>query len=160
AGASIGKQRAAGRLGYNLDQTHTGAIVWSDLTDSDSTLLERATETLAVVAGVQHPLSVIAALATRWVWLPGAAPDLDRLEKAIADMRGIRIALGSTGQGIEGFRHSHFDAIATQRLLARLHSPQRVAGFETVELVSLVTQDTARADQFIKRTLGEFESAS
>src|SRR5262249_46360421 len=81
AGASIGKQRAAGRLGYNLDQTHTGAIVWSDLTDSDSTLLERATETLAVVAGVQHPLSVIAALATRWVWLPGAAPDLDRLEK-------------------------------------------------------------------------------
>src|SRR5260370_10895047 len=63
-------------------------------------------------------------------------------------------------RGVEGFRLSHFDALATQRLLARLQSPQRVASFETVELVSLVTQDATRADRFIKRTLGNFESAS
>ena len=95
------------------------------------------------------------------MWIAVAAPpDLDRLEQAIDDMRGIRIAIGSTAAGIEGFRSSHFDAVATQRLLARLHSPQRVAGFENVELVSLVTQDATRADQFIKRTLGKFESAS
>jgi DNA-binding PucR family transcriptional regulator len=105
-------------------------------------------------------LSVVATVATRWVWIAGAAPpDFDRLEKTIDDMRGIRIAIGSTAPGIEGFRSSHFDAIATQRLLARLHSPQRVAGFDAVELVSLVTQDASRADQFIKRTLGKFESA-
>jgi DNA-binding PucR family transcriptional regulator len=161
AGASIGTQRAASRLGYKLDQTHTAAIIWSDLPDSDATLLERATEALAQVAHVERPLSVIATVATRWVWIPGADPrDLDRLAKAIEDIRGIRIAIGSTGQGIEGFRLSHFDALATQRLLARLHSPQRVASFETVELASLVTQDANRADQFIKRTLGHFESAS
>ncbi|HWS94047.1 MAG TPA: PucR family transcriptional regulator [Mycobacterium sp.] len=165
AGASIGNQRAASRLGYNLDQNHTAAIVWSDLPDSDSALLSRATEALAQLTGAERMLSVVATVATRWVWIPGAAPsDLDRLgkalEKAIADMRGIRIAIGSTAPGIEGFRRSHFDAIATQRLLARLHSPQRVASFDTVELVSLVTQDATRADQFIKRTLGKFESAS
>jgi len=161
AGASIGKQRAASRLGYNLDQTHTAAIVWSDLPDSDSALLNRATEALAQHVHTDRTLSVVATVATRWVWIAGAAPpDLDRLEKAIGDMRGIRIAIGSTAPGIEGFRSSHFDAIATQRLLARLHSPQRVAGFDTVELVSLVTQDATRADQFIKRTLGKFESAS
>jgi DNA-binding PucR family transcriptional regulator len=161
AGASIGTQRAASRLGYKLDQTHTAAIIWSDLPDSDSTALERTTEALAHIAGVRHLLSVIATLATRWVWIPGTAPpDLDQLDKTIDDVRGIRIAVGSTAQGLEGFRRSHFDALATQRLLARLHSPQRVASFETVELVSLVTQDATRADQFIKRTLGEFESAS
>jgi DNA-binding PucR family transcriptional regulator len=71
---------------------------------------------------------------------------------------GIRAAIGSTDRGIEGFRRSHFDALATQRLLAR-NSPQRAAGFETVELVSLVSQDATRADQFIRRTLGEFASA-
>jgi len=169
AGASIGRQRAASRLGHNLDQNHTAAIVWSDLPDSDSALLNRATEALAHLARAERTLSVVATVATRWVWIPGAAPsDLDRLEKelekalekATADMRGIRIAIGSTAPGIEGFRRSHFDAIATQRLLARLHSPQRVASFDTVELVSLVTQDATRADQFIKRTLGKFESAS
>jgi DNA-binding PucR family transcriptional regulator len=165
AGASIGNQRAASRLGHNLDQNHTAAIVWSDLPDSDSALLNRATEALAHLARAERILSVVATVATRWVWIPGAAPsDLDRLEKelekAIAGMRGIRIAIGSTAPGIEGFRRSHFDAIATQRLMARLHSPQRVASFDTVELVSLVTQDATRADQFIKRTLGKFESAS
>ncbi len=164
AGASIGKQRAASRLGYNLDQSHTAAIVWSDLPDSDPAALNRATEALAQLARAEHRLSVVATVATRWVWIAGAAPpELVRLEKglekAIDEMRGIRIAIGPTAPGIEGFRRSHFDAIATQRLLARLHSPQRVARFDTVELVSLVTQDATRADQFIKRTLGKFESA-
>jgi DNA-binding PucR family transcriptional regulator len=160
AGESIGTQRAASRLGYKLDQIHTAAIVWNDLPDEDATLLERATEALAQVAGVHRLLSVIATVASRWVWIPGSAPDLGRLGNAIDDVRGIRIAVGSTDQGIEGFRRSHFDAIATQRLLARLRSTQRVASFETVELVSLVTQDASRADHFVKRTLGEFESAS
>jgi hypothetical protein len=56
AGASIGTQRAASRPGYKLDQTHTAAIVWNDLPDADATLLERATEALAGVAGVHRPL--------------------------------------------------------------------------------------------------------
>ena len=148
-------------MGYNLDQNHTAAIVWSDLPDSDSALLNRATEALAQLAHTDRTLSVVATVATRWVWIAVAAPpDLDRLEQAVDDMRGIRIAIGSTAAGIEGFRGGHFDAVATQRLLDRLHSPQRVAGFENVELVSLVTQDATGADQFIKRTLGKFESAS
>jgi len=165
AGASIGKQRAASRLGYNLDQNHTAAIVWSDLPDSDSAVLNRATEALGRVARSDRMLNVVATVATRWVWIAGTAPsDSERLEDALETategMRGIRIAIGSTAPGIDGFRSSHFDAIATQRLLARLHSAQRVASFDTIELVSLVTQDATRADQFIKRTLGKFESAS
>ena len=44
-------------------------------------------------------------------------------------------------------------------MLARLHSTQRIASFETVQLVSLVTQDPDRADQFIKHTLGQLEAA-
>jgi DNA-binding PucR family transcriptional regulator len=74
------------------------------------------------IARVQRPLSVIATVATRWVWIPGAAPDVDQLDKAIDGIRGIRVAIGSTDHGIEGFRRTHFDALATQRLLARLRS--------------------------------------
>src|SRR5246127_2316986 len=76
AGASIGTQRAASRLGYMLDQTHTAAIVWNDLPDADATLLERATEALARVSGIHRLLSVIATVASRWVWIPGSGPDL------------------------------------------------------------------------------------
>jgi DNA-binding PucR family transcriptional regulator len=45
-------------------------------------------------------------------------------------------------------------------MMARLRSTQRVANFETVELISILSQDPDRADQFIKHTLGELESAS
>jgi DNA-binding PucR family transcriptional regulator len=161
AGAPISPQRAASRLGYNLDQTHTAAVIWSDLAESEASRLDLASERLAHIAGAPRPLSVIAGAATRWVWVPArVAPDPAPLGKVIDDLRGVRIAIGSTAHGIEGFRHSHLDALATQRLLARLHSTQTVASFEGVQLVSLVTENQDRADQFIKDTLGELEWAS
>jgi DNA-binding PucR family transcriptional regulator len=161
AGAPISPQRAASRLGYSLDQTHTAAVIWSDLAELDASQLDLASEGLARTAGAHRPLSVIASAATRWVWIPArVAPDPAPLGKVIDDLRRVRIAIGSTAHGIEGFRRSHLDALATQRLLAHLHSTQRVASFDTVQLVSLVTENLDRADQFIKDTLGELEGGS
>jgi DNA-binding PucR family transcriptional regulator len=160
-GAPISRQRAEARLGYKLEQTHTAAVVWSDEPQSDSSLLERAIEALTRIADAHAPLSVIAGAGTRWVWIPGkVAPDDRRLLQSLDQMPGVRIAVGSTARGIEGFRRSHLDAITTQRMLARLNSTQRIAGFEAVQLVALVTEDPDRADQFIKQTLGDLESAS
>lgn len=160
-GAPISRQRAEARLGYNLEQAHTAAVVWGDEPDCDSSQLDRATEALVLGADAQRPLSIIASAATRWVWIPGeVAPELRRLEEAMNQLPGVRVAVGSTARGIEGFRRSHLDAITTQRMLARLNSTQRIAGFEAVELVSLVTQDSDRADQFVKRTLGKLAAAS
>jgi DNA-binding PucR family transcriptional regulator len=161
AGAPISPQRAASRLGYNLDQTHTAAVIWSDLAESDAAQLEEATEQLARTASAHRPLSVIASAATRWVWIPArVGPDPVKLGKMIDELRGVRIAIGSTAHGIEGFRRSHLDALATQRLLAHLHSTQRIASFDTIALVSLVTENLDRAEQFITDTLGDLESAS
>ncbi len=160
-GAPISRQRAEARLGYNLEQTHTAAVVWTEETQFDSSQLERVTEALTRVAEAHAPLSVIAGAGTRWVWIPGkVATDDRRLVQSLDQMPGVRIALGSTARGIEGFRRSHLDAITTQRMLARLNSTQRIAGFEAVQLVALVTEDPDRADQFIKQTLGELEAAS
>ena len=160
-GAPIGRQRAEARLGYNLEQAHTAAVVWGDESECDASQLDRATEVLVHGAGAQRPLSVIASATTRWVWVPGnVVPDLGRLEDVVNQMPGVRIAVGSTARGIEGFRRSHLEAITTQRMLARLNSTQRVAGFEDVQLVSLVTQDPDRADQFVKQTLGNLAAAS
>ncbi|MCW2557092.1 MAG: uncharacterized protein JWP55_1056 [Mycobacterium sp.] len=158
-GAPITRERAEARLGYRLNDTHTAVIVWTDQPDSDLGQLERVTEVLGRHSA-HRPLSVLASAATRWVWLPGAtAPEQAELTTAIAHHPGVRIALGSTSAGIEGFRRSHLDALTTQRMMGRLNSTQRIAGFDDVELVSLITQNPEQADEFIKRTLGDLEVA-
>ncbi len=160
-GAPISRQRAEARLGYNLEQTHTAAIVWGDEPDCDSSRLDHATEALIHSADAQRPLSVIASAATRWVWIPGkVAPDLGHLEQVMDRTPGVRMAIGSTARGIEGFRRSHLDAVTTQTMLVRLNSTQRVAGFKEVELVCLISQDPDRADAFVKQTLGSLATAT
>lgn len=158
-GAPITRERAESRLGYRLNDTHTAAIIWTDEPESDLSQLERVTEALGRHTA-HRPLSVLASGATRWVWLPGAAaPETAELAAVIVNHPGVRIALGSTAVGIEGFRRSHLDALTTQRMMGRLNSTQRIASFDDVELVSLITQNPEQADDFIKRTLGGLESA-
>ncbi len=160
-GAPITRQRAESRLGYRLGQSHTAAVIWGDEPDTDLSDLDRAAEALIQTVESQRPLSVLASTATRWVWVPGTtSPNLGRLEAALKQLPGVRIAVGPTAAGIEGFRRSHLDAVTTQRMVARLASTQRVASFTDVELVALMTADPERADRFIKHTLGDFEAAS
>ena len=159
-GAPVAAHRAESRLGYRLGQSHTAAVIWRDDPDADLSYLDRAVEALTRLVDGRRALSVLASTATRWVWLPGAEhPDLGQMAAAIEQLPGVRIAVGPTASGIEGFRRSHLDAITTQRMMARLASPQPVASFVDVELVALITADPEGADRFIKHTLGQFEAA-
>ncbi|WP_343710199.1 helix-turn-helix domain-containing protein, partial [Mycobacterium sp.] len=159
-GAPIKPRHAENRLGYRFGQSHTAAVIWGDASNTDLSDLDRAAEALTRTADGRQPLSLLAGAATRWVWLPGPdGPDLGGVAAAVSRLPGVRIAVGPTAEGIEGFRRSHLDAIATQRLVARLEAPQRVVSFADVELIALITADPERADRFVKRTLGDFESA-
>lgn len=159
-GAPITRQHAENRLGYRLGQDHTAAVIWGDESHTSLSDLDRAVEAVARNADGRRPLSVLAGAATRWVWLPGAeGPNLPGVAAAVSELAGVRIALGPTASGLEGFRRSHFDAITTQRMVMTLGSTQRVVSFTDVELIALITADPERADRFIKHTLGDFESA-
>ncbi len=157
-GAPITRQRAEGRLGYALTGPHTAAVIWSDDPKGDLARLDGAAEALGHAAGGARPLSVLASTATRWVWVPGAV-DSNALLHSVSEAPDIRIAIGPTASGVDGFRRSHFDAITTQQLMARLHSQQQIALFTDVQLVALITADTDRAAEFVKHTLGDLESA-
>ncbi len=160
-GAPVSPSYATHRLRYNLEQAHRAAIVWCEEAESDLGLLESAANALARSAGVQHPLMVATNAATLWMWMPAiAAPDLSQVNLVVRELPGIRVAVGSLGQGVEGFRRSHVDALTTQRLLSRLRSDQRVASIDNVRLVSLITQDPEAADRFVKHVLGELEAAA
>lgn len=154
-GAPIPRQRAESRLAYGLGGNHTAAVIWTDNPNSDLSQLDRAAEAFGQAAG-GRPLSVLASTATRWVWAPGSV-DVDSLTRAAG--REVRIAVGSTGAGVDGFRRSHFDAITTQQMMARLHSPQQIAEYTDIEMVALLTADADRAAVFVKRVLGDLESA-
>jgi DNA-binding PucR family transcriptional regulator len=158
-GAPIPRRRAEERLGYALTGAHTAAVIWSDDPDGDLAALDRAAEAFGQAAGGVRPLSVLASTATRWVWAPGSTVDTEALTQSIGDMRDVRVAIGSTGDGVEAFRRSHFDALTTQQMMARLHSPQQIATFTDIQLVALLTADADRAGAFVKHTLGDLESA-
>jgi DNA-binding PucR family transcriptional regulator len=159
-GAPIPIERAEQTLGYSLGKAHRAAIVWSEAADSDMGVLENAAVALAEAAGAPRYLSIVASASTLWLWLPiDAEPALARLESAAPATSDVRIALGSRGVGVEGFRRSHLDALTAQRMLARLESKARLVSFDRVRLVSLVTADLEGAEFFIRDTLGGLASA-
>lgn len=158
-GAPITRARAEAQLGYPLTGSHTAAVVWTSA-HASMDQLEGAAEELVRVSDARRRLTVVAGAGALWVWIPVArAPSPGPLTARLADHPGIRIAVGRPGRDVDGFRRSHLDALATQRMLARLTSPQQFARYEDVQLVALMTADPAQADEFVSDTLGDLENA-
>ncbi|MFD7848099.1 PucR family transcriptional regulator [Nocardia sp. NPDC059764] len=158
-GAPIARAHAESILGYRFEGVHTAAVVWSDAPDSDAGQLDSVAEGLARSAGAMRRLSVVAGSATRWVWVPGS-PDADAAAAAVDALPGVRVALGAPEHGLEGFRRSHFDALTTQRMLARIESSRRIATYREVAVVALITEDLDGADRFVRQTLGDLATAA
>ncbi|HWU21824.1 MAG TPA: helix-turn-helix domain-containing protein [Nocardioides sp.] len=160
-GAPIARSRAESVLAHRLDGDHTAAVIWAADRESDLGRLERAAEALMRACGARQRLTVVAAASTLWVWLPVATP-ADRGELLVALRRTpeVSVAVGAPAAGVEGFRRSHQDAVEVRRLLARLGSGEQLVTFEEVQLVSLLTRDEARAEEFVGAVLGDFAQAS
>jgi DNA-binding PucR family transcriptional regulator len=159
-GAPMTSDRASARLGYELGRRHTAAIVWSDPGTADQAELDRAAEALARAEGAERPLTVIASGSSLWVWY-AAAEDAaaEAAVAAIEELPRVRAALGHPGDGIDGFRRSHLDALATQRLMNNLNQDARLARFADVQLVALAANDVERAREFVARTIGDLATA-
>jgi DNA-binding PucR family transcriptional regulator len=158
-GAPIRRALAETRLGYGLDRSHLAAIVWSNQPEPDVAALDQTAEALATAVGAQRPLALTASVGALWVWVSGAQhPDLQPVEEMLTRHPDIFVALGSSATGIDGFRRSHLEAIATQRLLIRGHHA-RLARWSSIELVALASHDEPRAREFIQHTLGALADA-
>lgn len=159
-GAPITSDRASARLGYDLRRRHTAAVVWSDPSSADHGELSRAAEAVARAAGARRPLTVVASASSLWVWfVTPEDPDVEAARAAVEPVPGVRVALGFPGAGIDGFRRSHLDAVATQRLMSRMPWELRLASFADVQVVALAAQDEERSAEFVARTLGDLASA-
>jgi len=159
-GAPIATARASSRLGYQLEGRHRAAVIWAN-DAAEPGALERAAAGLARAAGAPRAFTVVASARSLWAWLPisGPGPPEPALPGEEELPSGVRIAVGSDGDGIGGFRRSHFDALAAQRLMQRARRDVRLAAYSDVELVALAAADEALASSFALRRLGPLADA-
>jgi DNA-binding PucR family transcriptional regulator len=156
--APITAGRAGTQLGYDLRRRHTAAVLWTDPRRPDQAALAKVAEALGGVTRAAQVLTVIASSSSVWAWLAAAGTDAGTITAATAAWPTVRIAVGPAGTGADGFRRSHFDAVATQRLMSR-RPDLRVARFADVQLAALALQDEQRAREFVARTLGTLADA-
>jgi DNA-binding PucR family transcriptional regulator len=157
--APITAGRAGSQLGYDLRRRHTAAVLWTDPRYPDQAALAQAAEALGAATGARQVLTVIASSSSVWAWLAAAADiGAAAVTAATAAYPAVRVAVGPAGTGIDGFRRSHFDGVATQRLMSR-RPDLRAARFADIQLVTLTLQDEQRAREFVTRTLGKLADA-
>ncbi len=157
AGEPLDEEVAAGRLGYRLRRHHVALRVSSCATEVRG--LERAAREAAAALGTGEPLVVHSGAASLDVWCGAfGAPDTDALE-SYAPPDGIRVAAGTPGEGVAGFRRSHAEAVNAARTAALAGEAARaVTTYRSVELVSLLAADLPRARAFVARHLGPLAS--
>ncbi|MFT4044656.1 MAG: helix-turn-helix domain-containing protein [Gordonia sp. (in: high G+C Gram-positive bacteria)] len=153
-GAPIPIARAEGQLGYSLTGVHTALVLWTDEPEAAATL-EAEAEAVAASAGCETRLTISASAVSMWMWLPVDGADIP----AHTPAPSVRVAIGRGGTGVGGFRSSHFQALTTQRALSQLGGEHRIARFDDVRLVSLITAAGDDSDDFVTDTLGELATA-
>ncbi|GAA1457800.1 PucR family transcriptional regulator [Nocardiopsis exhalans] len=157
-GAPVSRSSAESRLGYHLTGSHLAAIIWGNDVTGDQ--LEQAAEQVLAAAGTARRLTLLATGSSMWLWLPvSTALRTEDLEAGLAAVPAVRVALGRPRSDLDGFRQSHLEAAAVQRMMARLGTSRRAGGYTDAQLVALLSQDVGRADEFVADTLGELACA-
>ncbi len=146
---------AGARLGYDLASRHLGFVVWSDadagVADADLAVLERFAATFRVGAGGRLLIPMGSRTIAGWAVAPrvGGEHDHDRVPD------GVRIAFGSPGSGVEGFRRSHAEAMRARRVARSSGSRYgATTEFRDVALASLASADIEQAREFVEAQLG------
>lgn len=141
---------AASRLlGYPLHRSHTAMVLWSAV---EQRSLESLATRLARSAGCAETLSAPSGSRGLWAWMitpDGAEPALD--PAAVPD--GVHVAIGRPGRGIEGFRRTHREALAAQRIASGTRRERPVTSYRDVELVSMLAADPAAMGALVEREL-------
>jgi DNA-binding PucR family transcriptional regulator len=155
-GAPLEQHSASATLGYELGRMHTAFIVWGEPGQVTESELEKAATAIALAAGVVRPLRFSASASALWGWLGSDAElDITPLRAAAEMLTGTaRAVTGATRRGTTGFRQSHDDAIATQRLLRSRPNDDRFTAYRDVEVITLLAGDEQRLREFIAETLG------
>ncbi|MGW4339753.1 PucR family transcriptional regulator [Rhodococcus koreensis] len=143
-GDTVNLDQTSDLLGHALHLNQTAVVVWADGTypdDDRPRRLDEIVHDLAAALGGKRPLVVAMGTGgmSAWIATPGT-PKSDALIDLVLPV-GIRVAVGSSWPGLVGFRRSHREALATQRIAVTGRHGRQVTRYEDVELVCFATGD-------------------
>lgn len=147
-----GSEPDPGPLDYPLTADHVGVVASGEEAPKAIADLARALDRRQLTLHVEDD--------AWWGWLGCTHQSTGSTAKQAARLQlphGVVIALGSEAHGVEGFRRTHKEALATHRI-ARVRGPGMTA-YESVELEVIALEDPVRARAFVERELGEVAGA-
>ncbi len=150
--------RAEQRLRYTLDRPHRCLVVWS--VDSSIDLRpERLRESVpSLFAGAADPAIVTLPLGPSiavW-WSPADARPLV-LPGAVEP--SVRAAVGTSHEGVDGFRRTYLEAMHARRVAVLEEQPGgTLVDYPSVALRALASIDLEQASGFVQAALGDLAS--
>ncbi len=149
-------REASARLGGHPLSAYQTAILLHTRDDAMIADLPQAAQVMTNALGLRQPLVVHPGGRDLWAWISSTGePDLALLSACGAwlEERHITAAVGTPSPGIEGFRSSHSEALAAQRVSLVGTGSGPVVFFADVELLTLVGSGEEMR-RFVHRTLG------
>lgn len=162
-GEVVDLEESESAIGYRLSGRHVGLIAWYPVGTQPDDALSRLEALTARFGGARNgtrPLFVPHDEVCAWVWLPVSgpeSPDADEVRRALseADDPAVRVALGDAGEGLDGFRRTHRQALRVHALaMAAGEHCDRALTFRDVGSIALLTSDLPGARMWVAETLG------
>lgn len=146
-------------LNYDFDRQHVAVTLWyqTPLHRVDTTELHSAATQFLNHIGAIHKLIVPAGAGRLWAWgnrrefnsridINGVAPEHP----------GVSLAIGTAASGLAGFRRSHHEALATERVakLSRGNACSWATAYTEAAVAAMLTEELDTARNFVRRELG------
>jgi DNA-binding PucR family transcriptional regulator len=156
-GQDLDADGASRALGYELMRWHT-AVALSDPGGGHDALegLEAVSGEVAAALESAGNLTVPSGSRGLWAWHATHRPPTPEGIAAVATLEmppGVLVTVGLPAMGIKGFRRSHEDAIAAQRVALAHEGNAPVTLYADVEVVSLLSRDDEAARALVEREL-------
>jgi PucR C-terminal helix-turn-helix domain/GGDEF-like domain len=169
-GGRVDVTEASSRLGYELRREHLAYVIYRDgaeglAEDWEIALhdMERLAAGVAEAVGARSQLAIpLGGHLACWAGLreDGALDDLGARLDVPSDGL-LRVAVGSPGHGLEGFRRSHREALLAGRAAEVLgYGSCGYVQFAESALDVLLSQDVEEARRFVERELGPLAADS
>ncbi|SDK72675.1 DNA-binding transcriptional regulator, PucR family [Nocardioides sp. YR527] len=149
---------ASVELSHPLNHWQVGFVLWAPAAGEKTQqhlaqLATQAARAIGAARPVLHPSSGRELCC--WAATP-VRPDLEPLSDLIADLdkAGAQVSIGSPARGIAGFRTSHDEARAAQRLCLGATRPTSLVRYDDVDLLCLVGEQNGLLDRFVVREVG------
>jgi DNA-binding PucR family transcriptional regulator len=145
-------------LGIPLSGWHQAAVVWVSTEKADAEVALQGANRLLNETSGRTPLTMLDDDHTMWAWIttPGT-PDLalEVLRQKLTSYPAVRIALGSPGRGLSGFRATLREAQRARKVGETMSAADQLVSFDDVAIAALLTDHPDDLRIWTLRVLGD-----